>query len=344
MDAREDLTTEQAAALLGYTAQHTRLLIREGRLRAEKFGRDWVIPRESISRYQTTFFAQLPGASSAPPIWDVVNVASVPQRSPFRYPGGKTWLVPTVRKWLAQHAGRARELIEPFAGGAIVGLTAVFEGFVERATLCELDDNVAAVWETILNGDAEWLADRISTFHMSHDSVEEAFRLASNSRRDLAFAVLLRNRISRGGIMAPGAGIVKRGENGKGLASRWYPQTLRRRIMAIAALRRRIRFVNGDGMTLLSENVGRTDALFFLDPPYTVAGRRLYTHSEIDHRRLFDLAESLASDFIMTYDDAAEIRWLAYRHRFAVRGVAMKSTHHSRKIEIIISRDLAWLG
>ena len=23
----------------------------------------------------------------------VVNVASVPQRSPFRYPGGKTWLI-----------------------------------------------------------------------------------------------------------------------------------------------------------------------------------------------------------------------------------------------------------
>lgn len=31
-----------------------------------------------------------------------VNVASVPQRSPFRYPGGKTWLVPYVRDWLAQ--------------------------------------------------------------------------------------------------------------------------------------------------------------------------------------------------------------------------------------------------
>ena len=30
-----------------------------------------------------------------------VNVASVPQRSPFRYPGGKTWLVPYVRSWLA---------------------------------------------------------------------------------------------------------------------------------------------------------------------------------------------------------------------------------------------------
>ena len=29
-----------------------------------------------------------------------VNVASVPQRSPFRYPGGKTWLVPHIRRWL----------------------------------------------------------------------------------------------------------------------------------------------------------------------------------------------------------------------------------------------------
>jgi hypothetical protein len=30
-----------------------------------------------------------------------VNVASVPQRSPFRYPGGKTWLIPYIRSWLA---------------------------------------------------------------------------------------------------------------------------------------------------------------------------------------------------------------------------------------------------
>ena len=30
-----------------------------------------------------------------------VNVASVPQRSPLRYPGGKTWLVPEIRKYLA---------------------------------------------------------------------------------------------------------------------------------------------------------------------------------------------------------------------------------------------------
>lgn len=52
---------------------------------------------------------------------EIVNVASVPQRSPFRYPGGKTWLVPLIRQWLISLPKRPAELIEPFAGGAIVG-------------------------------------------------------------------------------------------------------------------------------------------------------------------------------------------------------------------------------
>jgi hypothetical protein len=57
-----------------------------------------------------------------------VNVASVPQRSPFRYPGGKTWLVPYIRSWLARTQTPVSVLVEPFAGGGIVGLAAGFEG------------------------------------------------------------------------------------------------------------------------------------------------------------------------------------------------------------------------
>jgi len=74
----------------------------------------------------------------------VVNVASVPQRSPFRYPGGKTWLIPLIRKWLRQQPSRPAELIEPFAGGGIVSLTAAFERLCEQVTMVELDDQVAA--------------------------------------------------------------------------------------------------------------------------------------------------------------------------------------------------------
>jgi len=38
----------------------------------------------------------------------IINVASVPQRSPFRYPGGKTWLIPTVRQWLNKKTKRLK--------------------------------------------------------------------------------------------------------------------------------------------------------------------------------------------------------------------------------------------
>src|SRR6202007_373516 len=86
----------------------------------------------------------------------IVNVASVPQRSPFRYPGGKTWLIPVVRQWLKGRAKKPNELIEPFAGGGIVGLTVAFEDLANSVTMVERDEQVSAVWETILHGGNEW--------------------------------------------------------------------------------------------------------------------------------------------------------------------------------------------
>lgn len=78
-----------------------------------------------------------------------VNVASVPQRSPLRYPGGKTWLIPHIRKWLG--GPPTPLLIEPFAGGGIVSLTAVMEGQAARALMVDLDRDVSAFWRAALD-------------------------------------------------------------------------------------------------------------------------------------------------------------------------------------------------
>jgi site-specific DNA-adenine methylase len=44
------------------------------------------------------------------------------------------------------------------------------------------------------------------------------------------------------------------------------------------------------------------------------AGKRLYKHHELDHERLFTICESLVGDFLMTYDEAEEVKEMARRH------------------------------
>ena len=296
-------------------------------------------------RAYTALAAQLPLLEDTHPDHPpVVNVASVPQRSVFRYPGGKTWLVPHVRAWLNGLTIKPSEMVEPFAGGGIIGLTAVFENLVERATLVERDEQVAAVWQTILSPDSAWLADRIVNFNLNVTTVNETLGQPARTLREKAFQTILKNRVNRGGILASGAGRIKIGENGKGLASRWYPQTLSNRILEIAQIRDRITFIEGDGFETINLYKRRSDVVFFIDPPYTAggkrAGSRLYTYSEIDHKDLFHLMSEVSGDFLMTYDNTDEVRLFAEEHNLSVHPVAMKSTHHARMTELIISAQL----
>lgn len=276
-----------------------------------------------------------------------VNVASVPQRSLFRYPGGKTWLIPQIRAWLNSQPKRPGLLVEPFAGGGIVSLTVAFEGLADRVLMVELDEHVASVWAALLGGDADWLADHILNFKMDRQSLEKELSSKDDSLRRNAFKALLRNRTSHGGIMAPGAGFIKYGEQGKGINSRWYPQTLAKRIRNIGKISDKIEFIHGDGVAIIQKFVERPDAVFFIDPPYTAAGKkagtRLYTYYEIDHEELFSLVETLRGDFLMTYDNAAGVRSMAERHRFDTVEIAMKNTHHANMNELLIGRNLGWV-
>lgn len=271
----------------------------------------------------------------------VVNVASVPQRSPFRYPGGKTWLIPVVRNWLKQ-SNRNKTLIEPFAGGGIVSLTAAFEGLADKVIMVELDQEVAAVWEVIINGDHNWLADKIFSFDLTPENANSILQKEDKTIKEQAFSTILKNRIFHGGIITKGSGMIKNGENGKGIRSRWYPKTLRDRISAVGHVKSKMKFITGDAFTELNRVKNDPDAYSFIDPPYTVAGKRLYTHFEINHDALFALTAQQKGKFMLTYDDTEEIRTLAEKYNLNYRTIPMKTTHHIQKNEIIISDNFEW--
>lgn len=271
------------------------------------------------------------------------NVAQVRHLSPFRYPGGKTWLVPEVREWLQAVEHPSSVLVEPFAGGAIAGLSAAAEKLVERVFLCELDDEVAAVWETIFHGsdrDVAELSRKITNFEINRDNVRKILNGKPRSTKNRAFRTIVKNRVQRGGIMAAGAGLVKDGEVGKGLRSRWYPETLVNRIKVLRSMRERIDFEKGDAFEIVRRFANDPNACFFIDPPYTAggkkAGSRLYTHNNIDHEKLFSLMADVRGSVMMTYDNTSEVSEMAETHGFRIKYVPMKNSHHSVIFELLV--------
>lgn len=276
-----------------------------------------------------------------------VNVASVPQRSPFRYPGGKTWFVPTFRDWMAGLYPKPQLLIEPFAGGGIISITALFEEFVTGAVMAEIDDDVSAVWQAVVDGHSGWLAGRILKFDLTLETVNQEISRKDVDVKEKAFQTILKNRTFHGGILAEGSGFLKYGENGKGILSRWYPETIAKRFRNLDQIAQRIRFCKEDGLKIIEKYSNRDDVVFFIDPPYTAggkkAGKRLYRHFSIDHNYLFSLCGSVKGRFLMTYDNADEVKEMARQHGFEMRLIPMKNTHHAKMEELVIGRDLSWM-
>lgn len=349
------VSTSQAGELLGCTAAHVRLLIQQGKLSGERIGRDWLVSTESVEALKQSSYkrasaatvtikeAQVETLFTEEELRAIVNVASVPQRSPFRYPGGKTWLIPYARLWLASLRPKPRRLIECFAGGGGIGLMAGFEGWAEEVVLVELDPDVAVVWRVLFEGGGPELGQRILAFPFCREAVEDVVASAPDDPLEQAFRTILRNRVSRGGILAPGAGLVKTGEAGRGLASRWYPETLAARMQSIHEKRERFTILEEDALAVMAREAHREDTAFFIDPPYPGAGKRLYRYHGIDHERLFDLAASLRGGFLFTYDEHPVPVQLASQHRLCLGKIPMKSTHHQKKFEVVVSRDLGWL-
>lgn len=291
---------------------------------------------------QTTLFPSPPLREQKP-----VNVASVPQRSPFRYPGGKTWFVPTFRRWVEQKNPKPMILVEPFAGGGIISLTALFEDLIPRAVMAELDEDIAAVWQCVIDGDARWLADQIINFDLTRESVIQEISKPAITAKDRAFQTILKNRTFHGGILAKGSGLLKFGENGKGIRSRWYPRTLAKRFIDLQKIAYKIDFRLEDGLEVIKEYANQADAVFFIDPPYTAggkkAGKRLYKYCDINHEDLFTICETIKGDFLITYDNAREVKTLADRHGLQYCLVPMTNTHHATMQELVIGKDLSWM-
>lgn len=269
--------------------------------------------------------------------WEKLSPSTL---SPFRYPGGKSWLRPTIFAWLAWQRLRPKAFLEPFAGGASVGLAVAELDLAEHVIFVERDPSVAAVWRAFLGRNYRRMDALIRDFVPTRRAVQRVLARSPGDDVELAFQVLVRNRTTRAGIIAPGAGLLNKGENGRGIASRWYPQTLRKRGEAIRALRRRFTFIEGNGFEEIIRSRDDTRTAVFADPPYlggvSSPGSRLYAHSDV---RAEDLILELAQrrgPFALTYHAEPFIADLAHRHELTAALIRMRDAHHRSQGEWLI--------
>lgn len=274
-----------------------------------------------------------------------INVSQVRQLSPFRYPGGKTWLVPEIRRWVTGLGFRPSVFVEPFAGGAVSGLTVAIENLADKVVLCELDPDVAAVWHVVFgrsDADACALFNLILSADLTESYARSIIEAEPKALKARAFRTIVKNRVQRGGILAPGAGMIKTGEGGKGLLSRWYPETLVKRMTLLRSVKSRVDFVEGDAFDVIKSHAKDPSAAFLVDPPYSLggksAGSRLYLHNVINHEKLFSDMSNVEGQFLMTYDNAPEVISLAETHGFVMAYVPMKNAHHTTMYELLIKK------
>jgi DNA adenine methylase len=242
-------------------------------------------------------------------------------------------------------------LVEPFAGGGSIGLAAAFHGVVDKVVMVELDEQVASVWKTILHGDAEWLAQRILGFEMNRENLERELSRTPASEKEKAFHAILRNRTLHGGRLVEKNGFIKKGTNGKGLLSYWFPKAIARRINAIKCIADKIDFRHDDGLEVMKEFADRNDVIYFVDPPYTTGRRpprkelyKLYKHHNITHGDVFAACASVRGEFLLTYNDTEDIKELSCRYGFQMRSIKMKNLRNAIKHELVIGRDLSCLN
>ena len=265
------------------------------------------------------------------------HVSTVPKRSPLRYPGGKTWFIPHARAWLGEHKGGT--LIEAFAGGATTALTAIAEGLSNKAILIELDADIAAFWREATNAES-CLAEQCLAFEPTIAAIEALRKMETTNDAQRAWNTLVRNRTARAGIITKGSRPLKHGEDGRGIGSRWYGRTLSKRLSEIRSNGGRIECVEGNALTQMEEMVRKAEqpVRIFADPPYEQAGRRLYTHGEVDHDELFSVLDDLDVDFLMTCEESERTICRVRKHQFHAVRVRTTNAHHQKRAEMIIGR------
>lgn len=234
--------------------------------------------------------------------------------SPLRYPGGKTQLAPFVIELLRANGLFYGSYAEPFAGGCGVALKLLMDGFMSEIHINDIDPAIYSLWASVID-DTDALCALIESTQITieewhHQKCIQA--TGGESTLQLGFSTLFMNRTNRSGILKAGV-IGGLEQNGNYLIDcRFNKNDLIKKVRRIGLYRDHIHLTKLDALEFIKK-IGKKipgKALINIDPPYYKRGpelyRNFYQHS--DHVSLAKQIAKLGKPWMVTYDDAPEIR------------------------------------
>lgn len=242
----------------------------------------------------------------------------------IRYPGSKAKLAPRIMQWFPEDMhGRLFSsgviYCEPFFGSGAIGwlaMPSLADG--ARVVINDKDYWVYCLWRAVRDK-PKLLAEKIVSAQLSSALFEE-YKATDGDRTidpvECGFRKLLLHQMSFSGLGAMAGGPIGGAEqkNEKyNIYARWNVAT---QVASIAERNQTMRRLKVEIECRDFEDILRKhdseNTFFYLDPPYFEKGGSLYKYafSDQDHNRLAACLRDIRGRFLLSYDDAPEVRAL----------------------------------
>lgn len=268
-------------------------------------------------------------------------------KSPLRYPGGKTKLYPLL-SCIVNKMASPTTYIEPFAGGAGLALALLFNHNVENIILNDADKAIYSVWKGILTESKQFIK-LINDVPITIEEWKKQKDIYLNNNKkyslELGFATFFLNRTNRSGILKAGPiGGYKQQGNYK-IDCRFNKKDLIEKISQISKMKNHIKIYNYDVKTFINKVIKKEHNCFiYFDPPYYKKGVELYKNylTDRDHLEIANQIKSLNVDWLVTYDDNERIRefYSDYKIRKYFLNYSAANTGRAEELIFVSSENL----
>lgn len=268
--------------------------------------------------------------------------------SPLRYPGGKNCIFPFVSRLFYENSLLGVAYAEPYAGGAGLALRLLFEEYVDRIYINDLDRSIHAFWASVLaHPDAfcSWIEDVDVSIDSWYKYKEIQTHAQSADLFELAKSTFFLNRTNVSGVIKGG---VIGGYEQKGnykIDVRFNKKDLIERIHKIANFKSRISVSNLDGLAFVKKMNSKPEKVFiYLDPPYYQKGADLYMnyYSKSDHEKLSGHVHKMKKTWMVSYDNHDFILNLYAAKKKVLYKLSQSASNRIGDEVLIFSEDLTF--